>query len=983
MATSTSTWTTGISADWSVAADWTPAGAPNSAGIDVLIDAIPVGGAYTVSIASGQTFSVASVTLDQAAAGLDIAGVLRLNGGALAAKQGAVTLSGGTLNNLGTLSGLLEGQGAFTGSTALVNQGKIVNDAGNLFILAPFTNAGTVVTNGPGGAFLGIEGASFSNLSGGTLTGGTYISQGSGTAFNIMGIAVGASSRIVTNAATLVLDGRATDIQGFNAGTFESIALQLQTIAAAGALDVLGGRGFTAANALLDAGRLRIEGGTLATGGLTVTGALQGFGQVMGGVANAGVISASGGVLAIDGAITGLGSLSVEADGRMILEGAAATGLTADGTLFHTEGLLDVGMVTGTGTLVVENGATLALGTAGAQTIVFGGANATLRLDDPVSFTGTLVGFGPGDLLFAPDTLILAGVSASAATIVNGNTLAVIAGGATIDTIALGGDYTGATLATVVLGGDTVITPLSGGPARDGLDAIITVDDQANIDPTLERDIVGLLQAATNDWGQYVTGHAPLRISLTIADTTNGAILASAGFAGSIPSGQTIGTQEIWTPASIHALTTGSYIQGTTADINMTLFAGGSNLANLFIDPTPEEEGTVPLLKFDLRTVFRHEMAHGLGFAGFANPDTGIVGNDITLFDFHTQSIVNAGTIEQAVFTGPLAQTAYGLFLGTGVDTPIPLTTLNNGQALFHYANSAGDPLGPLLMNGIGLGTGTSVAISATDLAMLRDVGLPVTAGIVCYASGTRIRTEYGANSRAASGDIAVEHLSVGDRVITADGVAEPIVWIGRRRVDCTRHPRPEQVWPIRVSAGAFGPGLPVRDLFVSPNHALYFDGVLIPARVLVNDLNVQQVECQSIEYFHVELRRHDILLAEGLPAESYLECGDRGVFEGAGPVITLFPGFATQTWESGGCAELKLVGAEVTAARVLLLHHAKACRTSHAKARLKSHAQACLKSHAKPRSGAGGKPRAGAKVRPAPLSQGGMPRGVRSQVPA
>ena len=918
MATSTSTWITGISADWSVAAAWTPALVPDSAERDVLIAAVPEAGTtYSVAILAQETFTAASVTLGDPGAVLDIAGLLRLNGGQVVATAGQVTLSGGTLSNLGTLTGLLEGRGTLNGSSPLINQGTIANDGGNLFILAPFTNAGTVITEGTGGAFLGIQGSSLSNLSGGTLTGGSYIARGSGNAFNILGIAIGASSRIVTNAAHLVLDGRASGIRGFNNGTFESIALSLQTIAAGGTLEVLGGRDFETTDPLLNAGLLRLEGGSLSTGGLAISGTLQGFGRVGGGISSTGLISATAGVLNIASPIGATGDFTVAADARAILQGADLDTPNVDGTLFQTEGLLVAGAVTGAGTLVVENGGTLRLDSAGAQTIRFGGADATVLLTDPANFTGTLVDFGPGDSFFAADRLILSGVSATAAAIVNGNTLAVIAGGTTIDTVALDGDYTGATFSAVFQGGSTVITPLSGTPARDGLDAVITVTDQAGVDDTLEGQILGVLDAAINDWGQYITGHAPLRVHLTIAGTTNGSILAEAGFAGATPTGQVIAGQDIWMPASIHALTTGTYIQGTTADINMTLFAGGANLTNLFIDPTPATDGPIPALQFDLRTVFRHEMAHGLGFSGFTNVDTGIVGNDITLFDYYIQSVLDAGSIEQAVFTGPYAQAAYAALLGTGTATPVPLTTLNNGQALFHLANASTDPLGQDLMNGIGIATGTSYAISAIDLAMLRDVGVPVTAGIVCFARGTRIRT--------TTGDVPVESLVTGDIVITADGRREPIIWIGRRHVDCTRHPEPTAAWPIRIRAGAFARGVPERDLFVSPNHALSFQDVLIPARLLQNKLTVQQVEVGEVEYFHVELPRHGLLLAEGLAAESYLDCGDRGIFPGNGPVIPLHPSFASQTWEAGGCAELKFVGPEVTAARKLLLRRAVA----------------------------------------------------------
>lgn len=191
---------------------------------------------------------------------------------------------------------------------------------------------------------------------------------------------------------------------------------------------------------------------------------------------------------------------------------------------------------------------------------------------------------------------------------------------------------------------------------------------------------------------------------------------------------------------------------------------------------------------------------------------------------------------------------------------------------------------------------------------MLEDVGLPVTASIVCYVRGTRIATP--------RGELAIGDLAVGDRVLTASGEHAPIVWIGHRRIDCRRHPRPDKVRPVRIRAHAFAPGLPRRDLLVSPQHAIFANGVLIPARCLLNGCTVTQVDMAEVEYFHVELARHDVLLAEGLPAESYLDCGDRGLFDnGDGPLV-LHPDFASRTWESGGCAELKVAGPEVAAVR-------------------------------------------------------------------
>jgi autotransporter passenger strand-loop-strand repeat protein len=154
-----------------------------------------------------------------------------------------------------------------------------------------------------------------------------------------------------------------------------------------------------------------------------------------------------------------------------------------------------------------------------------------------------------------------------------------------------------------------------------------------------------------------------------------------------------------------------------------------------------------------------------------------------------------------------------------------------------------------------------------------------------CFAAGTRIAT--------ARGEVTVEALRVGDVVLTLSGAPRPIIWLGHRRVDCRRHPRPHDVWPVRVRAHAFAQGQPARDLWLSPDHALQVDGALIPARHLVNGASIAQMPVDTVTYWHVELPGHDILLAEGMPCESYLDTGNRSAFANGGSVVQVHPDFA------------------------------------------------------------------------------------------
>jgi len=179
-----------------------------------------------------------------------------------------------------------------------------------------------------------------------------------------------------------------------------------------------------------------------------------------------------------------------------------------------------------------------------------------------------------------------------------------------------------------------------------------------------------------------------------------------------------------------------------------------------------------------------------------------------------------------------------------------------------------------------------------------------------CFVKGTRISTE--------RGEVAVEDLQVGDRVqVVHGGRAERVVWLGHRTVNCAHHPEPQKVWPVRVAAHAFGPGRPSHDLWLSPDHAVYVGDVLIPVKYLINGGSITQVPMDEVSYYHVELPQHSVLLAEGLPAESYLDTGDRANFaNGSGPA-ELHPDFPTRAWDAAGCAPLVVAGSGLDAARI------------------------------------------------------------------
>ncbi|TVV73286.1 Hint domain-containing protein [Sphingomonas solaris] len=194
-------------------------------------------------------------------------------------------------------------------------------------------------------------------------------------------------------------------------------------------------------------------------------------------------------------------------------------------------------------------------------------------------------------------------------------------------------------------------------------------------------------------------------------------------------------------------------------------------------------------------------------------------------------------------------------------------------------------------------------------------VTAPVGPAIPCYAAGTLILTP--------RGEIAVEELAIGDEVVTASGRNRPITWLGHRTIDCTVYPQHAPTRPILIRANAVAPGMPRRDLRVSPDHALFFDDVLVQARFLVNGTTIVRDDVTSVTYWHVELASHDVLVAENMPSESYLDVGNRRSFLEAGTVVSLRPEFATDGGE-GHCAPLVIEGERLHAIRAWLADRAR-----------------------------------------------------------
>jgi hypothetical protein len=152
-----------------------------------------------------------------------------------------------------------------------------------------------------------------------------------------------------------------------------------------------------------------------------------------------------------------------------------------------------------------------------------------------------------------------------------------------------------------------------------------------------------------------------------------------------------------------------------------------------------------------------------------------------------------------------------------------------------------------------------------------------------CFLRGTQILT--------AKGQVRVEDLRIGDMVMTLTGQSLPLKWVGRRGYSDWLAVGNAEVQPILFKAGSIADHVPARDLYVSPEHAMFLDGLLIPARLLVNGVSILKIEgMEDVAYFHLEFDRHVVILAEGAAAESFVDDDSRMLFHNADEYRRLYP---------------------------------------------------------------------------------------------
>lgn len=220
---------------------------------------------------------------------------------------------------------------------------------------------------------------------------------------------------------------------------------------------------------------------------------------------------------------------------------------------------------------------------------------------------------------------------------------------------------------------------------------------------------------------------------------------------------------------------------------------------------------------------------------------------------------------------------------GEGLDGPDAAAMLHtgfvvtDGQQLFTVTLIGTRPgMSPLLMfAGAIPPPAQEFWVVDTQIEQDRDlVSDAPAAGVICFTPGTRIETPEGPR--------LIETLEEGDCVSTRDNGAQPVLWTGSRRLSGARLFVMPRLRPIRIRRGALETGRPEDDLVVSPDHQILVSGqrardlfnepeVLVKARHLVNEHSISiDTGRRHVTYVHLLLPRHEVLVANGVPCESF-----------------------------------------------------------------------------------------------------------------
>lgn len=601
--------------------------------------------------------------------------------------------------------------------------------------------------------------------------------------------------------------------------------------------------------------------------------------------------------------ITGGGSLYSGGTTTLIGTNGTATNsstITVTGT---GSSLTAADNVAGTGVIFIDHGATVALdGTSGndaGQTVSFGthgsiaSPNTLIINDNSAGFGGHVTGFG------ANDDIILGGSALPALTSGEGVALNYSNNVLTISETSAAGSLVASS--TVAITGTAGLSTASfvALESAGGLNIELAPTTATSFTFSAAGTGTGSFEA----YGNYTGGVAPGDVLSALETVTIAAGTASVSTAGGVTDNGNILVESGTGFTDAHTLAG----TGTLNVAGSATLTGGIGLGSVVDNGALTVSGnvTAPV------TVASGAQLTATGNSNFSGAVTGAgtltVGTGVTATlatGSSLASVLDGGTLDLTGSMGGVIDMqgngAGSVVEFTGIDLSgqtlnTTITNFGSGDTIVldaanfnlsgnsdHLTESYNSSTGQLTItdtsNSSTLTLNVSVtsgdapssspaALSDPSLFTLTDVGgkLELT---LCFYPGTALADMYGTKT--------VETIAAGDYLMTTNG-AKRVRWVGQNHIH-TGFADPLRSLPICIRQGALGGGLPVRDLRLSPDHAICIDGILVQASALVNGRSIfrDYDVPEQFTYYHVELETHELLVAEGVAAESFVDNVDR-----------------------------------------------------------------------------------------------------------
>jgi adhesin HecA-like repeat protein len=778
---------------------------------------------------------------------------------------GGVDLISGSLTNTGLIAGGSGGEGHVNGSGAVGGSGGIGLDVTS----SSLTNDGTIV-GGAGGFALSL---------GGTGTGGA----------GGIGVSLGAGSVLINDST--IAGGNGGDA---NLGTGGAAGAGVDVTSGSLTNDgtIVGGYGGIVGGSSTNAGGTGgaggagvslADGGTLTNGGVIAGGS---GGETFGGTSGSG----GSGVDVANSSLTNNGTIAGGYGGYSVGEQAAGTaGSGGSGVAITSGSLTNAGRIAGGigGLAVKYSGAAGGTGGTGID------ASSSSLTND-----GTIAGGNGGEYGSS-------GSGGGAGVYLGAGSRLTNMGGITGGTAGQGpavygrGGY-GVAAKNSSLTNDGTITGGSGGSAGYGVDA--TGSTVTNNGAITGGTLIGARNSPSFGTAVELTSSTLINTG-SIVGAYDGVSLSSGGLVSNAASAVIAGYNGVMVSGAGTVINAGTIAAGNYRGVGLaavSFIGAGTDL--LVVDPGAVFDGSV--VAHGSPATLEFASAAGAGtIAGIGSSFTGFgtlavdadanwsVTSSVTgggMFDLAAGSdltfnggVAATSTVHFTAATGTLglddpadfASTVYGLQPGDAFDFT-SITSIGTIVAGVDPSNHLTLTSDGILLTEIQLDPAQSFANYLFHAAPDSGAGTLVTETPLCFLTGTMIATP--------CGEVPIEQLAVGDMVLTARGDARPTVWIGTGRVLATRGRR-NAATPVIVRKGALADNVPHHDLRVTKAHSLYLEGALIPVEFLVNHRSVQWDDlAQEVTLYHVELESHDVLLANGAPAESYRDDGNRWLFRNA-----------------------------------------------------------------------------------------------------